>query len=210
LKQLQIIPLTRNSAVAILITDTGYVEHRTFSISEDLDPSDLEKTVNILNEKLTGVPIIDLNKKIANEVEELLKKHIRNFEGIFQFLQFTVMKNQPTNVYVGGKTNIMLQPEFKDLEKIRSLLSMMDEEDSIASFIKPSPKGINVVIGHENEHEAMTDCSVITATYRLGDEHMGTIALLGPTRMNYAKVITLLNEFSNQMTNAFKSWYQNS
>ncbi|WP_102026974.1 heat-inducible transcriptional repressor HrcA [Salirhabdus sp. Marseille-P4669] len=210
LKQLQIIPLNKNSAVAILITNTGHVEHRTFSIPEGLDPTDLEKTVNILNEKLKGVPIIDLNRKIVTEVATLLRKHTRNFESVYQFVKATVMNQQPQNLYIGGKTNILLQPEFKDIEKVRSLISMFDEEAEIAPIIRANQAGINVVIGHENEHEAMNECSLITASYSLGQEHLGTIALLGPTRMDYSKVISLIDELSQQMSKAFKSWYQNS
>lgn len=210
LKQIQIVPLSPNSAVAILITNTGYVEHRTFSVPEELNPSDIEKTVNILNEKLKGVPIIDLKEKIVNEVAILLQKHIRNFEEMYHFLEATMMQDQPSKLYISGKTNILLQPEFKDLEKVRTLISMFDEETEIVPIIRSQTKGINVLIGHENEHEAMTSCSLITATYNLNDDHKGTIALLGPTRMDYSKVISLLNELSKQMTNTFKTWYQKS
>ncbi|MBB6454330.1 heat-inducible transcriptional repressor [Salirhabdus euzebyi] len=210
LKQLQILPLNAHSAVAILVTNTGHVEHRSFSIPVGLDPQDLEKIVNILNEKLKGVPILQLNKKIESEVVDLLKKHTKDYQKAEQYIQAALFNEQPTKLYVSGKTNIMMQPEFKDIEKVRSLFSMIEEETQIAPILRSQAHGINVMIGKENEHEAMRDCSLITASYSLGQQHMGTIALLGPTRMEYSKVISLLNELSNQMSKTFKVWYQNS
>ncbi|MRG86649.1 heat-inducible transcriptional repressor HrcA [Salinibacillus xinjiangensis] len=210
LKQLQILPLNNQSAVAILVTNTGHVEHRSFTIPVGLEPSDLEKTVRILNDKLKGVPIYKLNEKIEREVVTLLKKHTTDFKKSYDYIQAALFSEEPTQLYVSGKTNIMMQPEFKDIEKVRNLFSAIEEENQIAPLLRSQNKGINVIIGHENEHAAMRDCSLITASYALGEEHMGTIALLGPTRMEYSKVISLLNVLSNQMTKTFKSWYQNS
>ncbi|MCP8616916.1 heat-inducible transcriptional repressor HrcA [Salirhabdus salicampi] len=209
LKQLQILPLNANSAVAILVTDTGHVEHRSFSVPVDLDSAELEKTVNILNEKLRGVPIVQLQEKIENEVLKIVRKHSNNFKHNYHAIQAALFDEQPTMLYVGGKTNIMMQPEFKDFEKVRTLYSIIEEENLIAPLLRAQNDGINVTIGTENEHEAMQECSLITATYSIGEKQMGTIALLGPTRMEYSKVISLLNVLSDQMSKSFKAWYQN-
>ncbi|MBO8156027.1 MAG: heat-inducible transcriptional repressor HrcA [Bacillaceae bacterium] len=208
LKQLQIIPLSSHSAVAILVTNTGHVQHRSFSIPVDIDSSDLETTVNILNERLNGVPLVQLNEKMQTEIIDLLRKHTKNFRNAYEYIRAALMDDQPVKLYVGGKTNIMNQPEFKDIDKIRSLFSVIEEENQIAPILRKNADGIKVSIGHENELEAMRDCSLITATYSLGDEQVGTIALLGPTRMEYSKVISLLNVLSGQMNKTFQSWYE--
>ncbi|QHS22816.1 heat-inducible transcriptional repressor HrcA [Virgibacillus sp. MSP4-1] len=209
LKQLQILPLNKHSAVAILVTNTGHVEHRSFTIPVELDPSEIEKTVRILNEKLQGVPIYKLNQKIESEVVTLLRKHTNNFKNTYDYIQAALFSEQPAKLYVSGRTNIMNQPEFKDIDKVRDLFSAIEEEREIAPLLRSQNHGVNVVIGHENELEAMKDCSLITASYTLGDEHMGTIALLGPTRMDYSKVVSLLNVLSGQMSKTFRAWYQN-
>ncbi|WP_404453065.1 heat-inducible transcriptional repressor HrcA [Virgibacillus necropolis] len=210
LKQLQIVTLSDHTAVAILITNTGHVEHRSFTIPGEMNASDLEKMVNILNDRLYGVPIIHLHETLNTEIVSLMKMYVNDFERSYDFLKSAFFSEQPVKLYFGGKTNMLMQPEFKDVDKIRSFYSMMEKEDEVANMLKTSTEGINVSIGHENKVDAIKDCSLITATYHLGQDQLGTIALLGPTRMEYRKVITLLHALSNEMTEALYMWYKNN
>ncbi|MCT2537615.1 heat-inducible transcriptional repressor HrcA [Aquibacillus koreensis] len=207
LKQLQIISLSAHTAVAILVTNTGHVEHRSFSVPAKIRPSDLEKMVNILNERLVGVPIIQLHEKLSTEIALLLHSYMEDVDLAYQYLQSAFFDEQQVKLYVGGKTNILMQPEFKDIEKIRSLYSVIEQEDEIADLLRAATGGLKVSIGQENKIDAMQDCSLITATYSLGDNQLGTIALLGPTRMEYSRVISLLNVLSSRLTKTFHSWY---
>ncbi|OZU89918.1 heat-inducible transcriptional repressor HrcA [Virgibacillus indicus] len=208
LKQIQIITLSDHTAVAILVTNTGHVEHRSFSVPAEINPSDLEKMVNILNDRLFGVPIIRLPEMFKTEIASLMKQYMNDFEKSYDYLQAVFFSENPVKLYVGGKSNILMQPEFNDVEKIRSFYSMMEKEDEIASLLKSSDNGIKVTIGHENEIDAIKDFSLITASYQLGEGQLGTIALLGPTRMEYRKVISLLKGLSNEMTDALYLWYK--
>ncbi len=210
LKQIQIVALTPQTAVAILITNTGHVEHRSFSIPKEINAADLEKMVNILNDRLYGVPIVRLHEKLNSEVLELMKRYVNDFEKSYDYLKAAFFNEYPAKLYIGGKTNMLMQPEFKDIEKVRSFYTMMEKEEEIANLLKSKTDGIKVTIGHENKVEAIKDLSLITATYHLGDEQMGTIALLGPTRMEYKKVIALLNVLSTEMTEALYIWYKNN
>ncbi len=208
LKQMQIISLTANTAVAILVTNTGHVEHRSFNVPHEINAADLEILVNILNDKLAGVPIIKLEEKLKAEVAALLREHTRDYKTAYHYLNGALFEEHPVKLYVGGKTNILMQPEFKDVEKIRSLYSMMEQEELVASLLRTEKDGIKVSIGQENKLDAMQDCSLITATYSIGDKQMGTLALLGPTRMEYSRVISLLNVLSKRLTNTFRSLYE--
>jgi heat-inducible transcriptional repressor len=208
LKQLQIVPLSTHTAVAILITNTGHVEHRTFSIPPTIQAGDLEKMVNILNDRLRGIPIIHLADMLNNEVLLLMKKYIHNIDHSFEYLKEIFLHEQPIKLYFGGKSNLFTQPEFNDVNKIHSFYSMMEKETEIANLIKRETNGIKVTIGNENEEEAIKNFSLITASYELGENQKGTIALLGPTRMEYRKVIRLLNALSNEMTQALDMWYK--
>lgn len=207
LKQIQIVTLSQHTAVAILITNTGHVEHRSFTIPNEINASDLEKMVNILNDRLYDVPIFQLPDKLNKEVLGLLKTYTNDFEQTFDYLKAVFFQEQPAKLYIGGKTNMLMQPEFKDIEKVRAFYTMMEKEEEIADLLKSTTDGIKVTIGHENKVEAIKDLSLITATYHLDDEQMGTIALLGPTRMEYNKVITLLDVLSSEMTDALYMWY---
>ncbi|WP_117169175.1 heat-inducible transcriptional repressor HrcA [Paraliobacillus sediminis] len=207
LKQLQIIHLSSNVAVAILVTNTGHVEHRSFTIPTEIKPSELEKLVNILNDRLKNVPIIHLYEKLQLELLNVLDKYMDDFDSAFQYLRAALFDEQPVKLYVGGITNILLQPEFRDVDKIHSLYSVMEQEDIIANVLRSNKNGIHVSIGQENKMDEMQDCSLITATYTLAGEQIGTIALLGPTRMEYSRVISLLNSLSSRMSSTFHSWF---
>lgn len=209
-KQLQIVPLTDHSAVAILVTDSGHVEHRSFSIPAEISASDLEKLVNILNERLTGVSLARLPDVLNTEVLSLMKMYVHDFDKSYRYLKSALLSEQSVKLYIGGKTNLLMQPEFNDIDKVRSFYRMMENEDQVVNLLKTPQTGIRVTIGNENQIEAIKDFSLITASYQLGNEQMGTIALLGPTRMEYRKVITLLNALSNEMTDALYLWYKSN
>ncbi|MBW8348169.1 heat-inducible transcriptional repressor HrcA [Bacillus sp. IITD106] len=207
LKKLQIVPLNKETAVAIIITDTGHVENRIFTLPENLAPEDIEKLVNILNDKLMGVSIADLRETIFKEVAALLQRNIQQYDILLNSIISTVDIPQSERLFFGGKTNMLNQPEFKDIEKIRSIMDMIEQEQGIYELFKHTPPGINVKIGKENENTQMEDCSLITATYSIGEEDVGTIAILGPTRMEYSRVISLLDLLSKDLSIALTKLY---
>ncbi|MGG1400488.1 heat-inducible transcriptional repressor HrcA [Bacillus salipaludis] len=210
LRKIQIIPLNKETAVAIFVTDTGHVENRTFYLPPSVDASDLEKTVNILNERLTNVPLEELTGKIYKEVALLLKQHIHNYDFMMKTITESLKMPVYEKLFLGGKTNMLSQPEFHDLSKIRGLLTMIDQEDWLYNLIRKESEGLNVKIGRENEISAMENCSLITATYSVGAEKLGTIAILGPTRMEYSRVISLLQLLSKDLSSVLTKLYQNN
>ena len=200
LKQIQLITLSEQTAVAILVTDTGHVEHKSFTISETISLSDIEKMVNILNDRLVGVPITKLEEKLRTEVYALLKAHVKDHEIMYDYLKSVLSYEDTARLYIGGSSNIMRQPEFKDVSKIYEFYTMLEDEEELIKLLASNQDGIKVTIGNENEMEAIKHFSLITSSYRLGENQFGTIALLGPTRMEYRKVITLLQALSSEMT----------
>ncbi|MCH1624993.1 heat-inducible transcriptional repressor HrcA [Fredinandcohnia quinoae] len=208
-RKLQIVPINQDTAVAIIVTDNGHVENRTISFPGSIDPSDIEKMVNILNDRLVGVPLTELTNKIYKEVVSLLKMHIRNYDSMLEVLDRTFTLQAEDKVYIGGKTNILSQPEFHDINKIRTLLTMIDSEHEFTKLLRTSKEGINIKIGHENNNIAMNNCSLITASYSVGTDHLGSIAILGPTRMEYSRVISLLQLMSQDFTKVLTKLYQN-
>ncbi|WP_440895895.1 heat-inducible transcriptional repressor HrcA [Amphibacillus sp. Q70] len=206
LKQLQIIQLSKTTAVAILVTNSGHVEHRSFTIPVEINAADLEKLVNILNEQFYNVPIIQLHSKIQAELSNILNHYIEDVSIALDYLNGALFNQQPDNVYMSGITNMLLQPEFNDVTKIHSLYSIIEKEDLMAKLLRASEKGIQISIGHENKINEMQDLSLITATYSLSGEQLGTIALLGPKRMDYARVVSLMRLLSKRMSHTFHDW----
>ncbi|MHC0035855.1 heat-inducible transcriptional repressor HrcA [Pseudoneobacillus sp. C159] len=209
LKKIQIVPLNPETAVAIIITDTGHVENRMFTLPKSIKMGDLEKIVNILNERLVGVPLVNLTDKIYKEVAVLLRQHLQNYDLIMNTFADALKVLPSEKLFYGGKTNMLSQPEFHDIEKVKNLLNMMEQEEWIYNLISQKQSGIQVQIGKENNNIAMENCSLITATYSTGEEKLGTIAILGPTRMEYSRVISLLQFFSRDLTTLLTKLYQN-
>ncbi|MBH5318154.1 heat-inducible transcriptional repressor HrcA [Paenibacillus sp. GSMTC-2017] len=208
LKHFGLVPLNDTSAVAIIVTNTGHVENRTISIPPDLNLDDMQKIVNILNTKLVGVPLIRLKAKLYSEVGQELDRHVDHFEQLLSVLDSALSNDEEQRVFLGGTTNMLSQPEFKDVDKVKTILDLLDETPTIMKMFSTLPSGIQVRIGTENDHKAISDCSLITATYSIDGEALGTIGILGPTRMEYGKVISLLDLMSKDMGTLLSRWYK--
>lgn len=200
LQQLQMIPISADQAVVIIVTDSGHVESQTVQFPENVDRTDVEKVVNVLNDKLRGVPIYQLQQKLSQEIAEVLKKYVSKYETMIHTLKDVFTDQQQEKVYYGGKTNILRQPEFNDVERVRSILNIFEEDTLISKHIRSEDQGLTVRIGQENEFKPFDDLTIITATYTLEGKYIGTLGVLGPTRMEYPRVISLMNYFAKDMS----------
>jgi heat-inducible transcriptional repressor len=202
-KRFSIVPLSSDSAVAIIVTNNGHVENRMFSLPPNFTASDLEKMVNILNERLVGVSLEDIHKKLEAEVLTVLQQHVRSADDFIHALVTATMHNSESKIFYGGKTNMFNQPEFHDLNKVRMILDLMETTSQVQSLFHPNESGIQIRIGSENKQLEMENCSVITTTYSIGEDQQGAIAIIGPTRMDYKRVVALLDVMRMDLTQAF-------
>ncbi|WP_349407885.1 heat-inducible transcriptional repressor HrcA [Pseudalkalibacillus sp. SCS-8] len=208
LKHLQIVPISKGTAIFVLITDTGHVEKYTVDLPEEMDSADIERTVNILNERLKGVPFSHLKLRLQSEVEGLLRTHTENYKQTLDFLDQLFQTEKSDKVYYGGKTNILNQPEFQDVNKVKDLYNAIEKQDLVQQLLhQDGTSGIKVKIGAENTIQEMKNCSLISASYSIGGQHMGTLAILGPTRMEYPRVIGLLDLLSKDLTKVLTQRY---
>ncbi len=208
LRSIQIIPLSKGSAILILVTDTGHVENQTIAVPDKIEAADLERTVNILNERLMGVPLFKLREKLQTEVKDVLRSHVENYDHVLSMLGSSLEREKAEKVFYSGKTNILAQPEFRDVDKVRMLLNMLDEDETMHQILRVPTTGIQVKIGQENNLEAFDNCSLITASYSIAGKHMGTIGILGPTRMEYRRVIGVVDTISKDLTKLLTNLYQ--
>lgn len=209
LKHVQIIPITKDTAVAVIVTNTGHVLKRTISIPTGVDKSDIEKFTNILNERLSGCFLVGLERTFSREIKAVLKEHIEKYEEMMAVLNKVFSREDSEKVYYGGKTNILAQPEFHDIETVRSLFNVIEQEDRIIRLLRSTDSdGVQIKIGHENDIQEIANCSVITADYDIGDEHVGTLAIIGPTRMEYRRVVSLLDLVSRSLSHVLTNRYQ--
>ncbi|RAU94188.1 heat-inducible transcriptional repressor HrcA [Paenibacillus sp. YN15] len=208
LRMLQVVPLDEASAVAIIVTSTGQVENKVFRIPPGVRMEEIEKFVRILNERLKGVPLFQLRSKIYTEISEELSKHVSGYDDLLQVFEEVVVSDKQDRIFLAGSTNLLVQPEFKDVERVKSFLDLLEETPTLFKIIGSAPEGLQVRIGSENTIAAINNCSLITATYAVDGKTLGTIGILGPTRMEYGKVIGILNHFSQDMAQLMQRWYK--
>jgi heat-inducible transcriptional repressor len=208
LKHLQIVPLNENTAVAIFVTNTGHVENKTVTLPEGVPINEIEQMVNLLNSRLSGVPLIHFKSKLFSEISSELSKYVSRYQELLAMLDISVNEDEKDRIFLSGTTNMLIQPEFKDLEKVKSILDLLEEAPALVKMFTGVPEGIQVRIGSENSVEAISNCSLITASYSIEGKPLGTIGILGPTRMEYGKVISLLDILSKQLGEAMFRWYK--
>ncbi|MDP5273064.1 heat-inducible transcriptional repressor HrcA [Chengkuizengella axinellae] len=199
LKHLQFISINDDTGVVIIVTDTGQVENKKVHIPEGISITDIEKCINILNSRLRGEPIISLKQKLFNELGNELKKYVSQHHELMQMLDDVFDTSKQERIYMSGTTNMLTQPEFKDVSTVKNILDLINETQTWINLFSNAPKGIQVTIGTENNAKQIQDCSLITATYKIEGHSIGTIGILGPTRMEYERVINLLNHLTDDL-----------
>jgi len=197
LKQIEVLPLENNRLIAIVVTDKGHVEHKDLIIEENISIDEVKKTTEIINKILVNTPIDEVSEKLEFEIKPVIGKYVKQHEALYNafYNVFTDFANRHNTQFV-GKTNILKQPEFDNVDKIKRLISKL-EDKSLINNIKANEEGINIYIGSENEFDE--DVTIIKSKYNIDGEE-GTIAIVGPKRMEYDKVVSLL-EYINSNIN---------
>lgn len=131
---------------------------------------------------------------------------LERYEGALEFLdELTNVSDQAGRVYIDGTTNILAQPEFRDVDKVRPLLALFERAE-VAQQVLPQQAGLQVRIGKENSVPTLQDCTVISAAYTFSGVPVGRVGIVGPTRMNYARVMQILDYTSGALTHLFRQF----
>ncbi|QQE73100.1 heat-inducible transcriptional repressor HrcA [Brevibacillus composti] len=208
LKHIQIVQINADQAVAIMVTHTGRVENKLIDLPKGIRPEEIEKLVNILNSKLSEVPLWQLRQRLYQEIASEMRRHVEQYEEMLQILEQSLSQEESERVYLRGATKIMNQPEFRDVDKVKDILELLERNDQLIHLFGTPSAGLNVRIGQENELAAVQQCSIITTSYSLGGKPVGMVGILGPTRMEYSKVITVLNYLAEGLSNMLTSEFE--
>ncbi|WP_034550234.1 heat-inducible transcriptional repressor HrcA [Carnobacterium funditum] len=203
----RLVPLTENKVMVILVTDKGHVENRMFSLPKTIQSSDLEKMVNIFNERLVGHTLIEVFKKLETEIPALINKYAKSAAGISSALDTFILQAGRDQIHVGGRMNMLDYSMGMDVEKFKLIYSLMEDQNDLAHLLTPHHSGIEVKIGQELDDERFEGFSLITAGYNVIGYGTGLIALLGPTSMPYSKMISLVDVFRNELSKKVIDYY---
>ena len=196
-QKVEVIPIDMNNIVAIVVTDKGHVEHKNIYIPGEVDPVEIKQTVDLINKLIIGTSIDSVSEVLEYQVKPIIAKYVKQHEVLYNafYSAFSDFTNE--SVSVSGRKNILMQPEFNDTDKIRDIISKFEDKEIVKS-IKEEDNGINIYIGSENNFD--DDVTVIKTKYTINGEE-GTIALIGPKRMEYDRVITLLEYIKSNIDN---------
>ena len=174
--------------IVIVITDRGHVEHKNIRL-QDVSLEEVKKTVNLINNLIAGTPIDEVSAKLEYEVKPIIGKYVKQHEQLYNafYHVFSDFTNQEVNVV--GKNKFLTQPEFSNIEKIQSVFSKLDNPDLLHKIEEDDDNNIKVYIGSESKID--DDVTVIKTRFKNGNQE-GTLAIIGPKRMEYDRVVSML------------------
>lgn len=197
IKHIQLVSMSDNNILLIVVTDKGDIKNVNLATNAHLDQSKLNIISDNLTRKLSGKSIVDLDEKLIAFIKYEISEHAVLIDELIDALNFDT--NDDTSISLSGATNIFNYPEFNDVLKAKSFLHMLEHKEMISSMAKSKgiqKDNVNIIIGSDNDFELAQDCSIVTATYNISRDLVGRISFIGPTRMDYAKIYTIVNYMS--------------
>lgn len=193
-QKIEVVPIDSNNLVAIVVTDKGHVEHKNIYIPDNVDSKEIKQTVDLINKIIVGTSINSVSEVLEFRVKPIIAQYVHQHDVLYNAFYNAFSDFATESVQVRGRENILMQPEFNDVDKIREIVSKFDDKQIVKSIEESDDNGINIYIGSENNFD--DDVTVIKTKYTINGEE-GTIALIGPKRMEYDRVITLLEYIKN-------------
>lgn len=200
LQNITLVPLNEHSVTAIIVTDKGHVENKMFSIKNNAYLEELTSCVDVMNDLLDGTPINLVTYRLERDVKPILSARIKEHEALFNAFLEAFMRFAKSNVYFSGKENLLYQPEYNDVNKLRRLVSAFENSQTWKNLEPIALEdGVSVHIGSDSPIQELNDVSVISASFKTGEKSKGSISVIGPTRMPYEKVVSLVEYISKSI-----------
>lgn len=208
IKRIQLIPVDATKVIFLLVTDTGIVRNYLLNFCRNIDSNLFEFLNNMLNDNIAGKNEKDIYNFLAKDIRTLLADNEFVAEELVKIITSSLKQLEESDVYTDGTANILDFPEYRDWIKAKNFFELLDNKSVLNSILEPEIDFIDVTIGSENKFEEMKDLSLIKTTYKINGKVVGSIGILGPTRMNYLKLINeiyvMTKELSNILSNIYK------
>ena len=193
--------------MVVVVTDSGLIENKLLEIPEGTSLSDLQRMAEVINNSLAGLAFDQIRAPLLTEIKQLVVPDPVLIGNALDIVRQTLNTEKNKKVYLGGTTQLLSQPEFRDVEKVKGLLTVLEEEKLLHDILDPGTNdGMVVTIGGENKYSGIQDCSMVQATYRVDGQVIGTIAILGPTRMEYARIMSVLDFMHGHLGEILKKY----
>ena len=189
LQKVEVVPINSKQLIALVITDTGHVENKNVNLEDNIPMGEIAKTTELLNKMLVGTPIDEVPSKLEFEIKPIIRNYIQNYEVVYNAF-YNALSNftSERDVRFTGKANILKQPEFSTVDDVKNIISKFESKDMV-SKIEEANDEVKVYIGSENDID--DNVTVVKTKYKVNGRE-GTLAIIGPKRMEYERVINML------------------
>ena len=207
LKFIQLSRVDEHQILAVIVAEGNVIRNKLIPLCEELDTETILKLNILLNTMLNGKTIAEINLQMISSMKEQAGIHSNIISDVVDAVAEAIHSDEGMEIYTGGATNIFRYPELSDNGKASELIQTLEEKQMLAELVTETlnkeDKGIQVYIGSESPIQSMKDCSVVTATYELGQGLQGTIGIIGPKRMDYENVMSTLKTLMDQLDDVF-------
>ncbi len=208
-KKVSLIPVDAARLVVVWISTSGLVWHGSMELDSPTDLETLNRLANFLNSELEGLSFRKMEGVISAKLRERRDSLARFYELAVKVIRESLKVSQELRIFLEGSTNVLGKPEFDDLDKNRKLLNLFDSKQDLVRLFDEDvhSAGIKVHIGSVGQLKNISDCSLVTSTYQLKDDSTGLVGVLGPKRMNYPKVISLVEYMAREMADVLYRYF---
>lgn len=203
-KFIQLSRVDAEQILAVIVVEGNVIKNNILSVTQELDDETLLKLNILLNTNLNGLSLEEINLGMIAALKQQAGIHSDIVGEVIDAVAEAIKADEDLEIYTSGTNNIFRYPELADQQKASELINTFEEKQQLSGLIQDALQdeestGIQVYIGDETPVQSMKDCSVVTATYELGEGMKGTIGIIGPKRMDYDKVIGTLRTLQNQL-----------
>jgi heat-inducible transcriptional repressor len=195
-RHVELVGLSGRRAMVVVVTDTGRVENHVIGVPDGPGEEELERTAGILNKLIAGAPLEDAAGKITGELRKMPVELRELAAEVAKSLSRDLNEREENGVFLEGASNIVSEHKFHDLETVRQVIGALEHRRLLLEVLADALTigRVAVRIGSENTSSEMQNCTVVAAPYGNEDEHLGTLGVVGPTRMDYRRTIAAVNE----------------
>lgn len=202
-KNIQLVTVETNTVLAVIMVDNGTITHKLIKLNHSPAPEVLTNICNLLNLKLKGMNMEDINLHIVNSLKNDLEGYDELFLSILSAVYESLNEEATEDMYfVDGTAKILNYPEFSDINKMKDFLGLLDQPDLLfhdLEYVEDMDSDMMITIGDELSLPEAKDFTIITTNYKINDENVGTINLIGPRRLDYSKVVSIINNVKKEL-----------
>ena len=199
IEEIKFVSLGQRMLMVVIVTDTGLVKETIIKFDEDITESQVDTLNNLFNTRLRGKPLSKIDKPMAEYIFSEVHYSIGIMKAIIEQIN-RIVEEENNNIFLEGAKKSFDLPEFKSMKVAKNFVNLLDAKDEMVEiFNSGDAEDINVFIGNDDENSNLKDFSIITFKHTLGDKDLGTIGIIGPKRMDYAKVISVMKYISKKL-----------